>query len=131
MLSKRLLEAARFMWYDGIELMLQNEWEAAIEIFRQASAKKEGWGWAVNYGDIWLSEAVALMMNGMNIDSDSSNTDWIQRASELVEKADLRVTQSGVFDEEGHPWTNELKTALKSTRIYFLTAEILSFGPRN
>jgi len=112
--QKRLLEAARFMWYDGIELMLQNEWEAAIEIFRQASAKKEGWGWAVNYGDIWLSEAVALMMNGMNIDSDSSNTDWIQRASELVEKADLRVTQSGVFDEEGHPWTNELKTALKS-----------------
>ena len=52
--SKRLLEAARFMWYDGLECILQGEWAAAIDLFRAAADKKDGWGWAVNHGDIWF-----------------------------------------------------------------------------
>ena len=62
--QKRELEAARFMWYHGIENLLNDEWDAAIDVFQRASDMKEGWGWAVNYGDIWLSEAVAVMISG-------------------------------------------------------------------
>ena len=115
--QKRLLETARFMWYDGIELMLQSEWTAAIETFRPAYAKKEGWGWAVNYGDIWLSEAVAMMIQGAESASNSTNGNevkWIDKASKLIKKALSRATESGVFGPEGHPWISEVNTALES-----------------
>ena len=115
--QKRQLEAARFMWYDGIQLMLQSKWTEAIEIFKRAALKKEGWGWAVNYGDIWLSEAVATIMKGVQNSQDSSNEEdieWIDTAGKLIEKSLVRVKESGVFDEEGHPWTSEVDSALKS-----------------
>ena len=115
--QKRLLETARFMWYDGIELMLQSEWTAAIETFRPAYAKKEGWGWAVNYGDIWLSEAVAMMIQGAESASNSTNGNevkWMDKASKLIKKALSRATESGVFGPEGHPWISEVNTALES-----------------
>lgn len=115
--QKRLLESARFMWYDGIELILQNQWSAAIEIFRSAYAKKEGWGWAVNYGDIWLGEAVALIMNGVEKGISTTNLEeleWFNKANKLVEDAVLRAKNSGVFGPEGHPWISEVSTALES-----------------
>lgn len=117
--QKRLLEAARFMWYDGIELMLQNEWTAAIEVFRAAYDKKEGWGWAVNYGDIWLSEAVALIINGVSSGVKTTNVEdleWFKVASELVARAQLRSKESGVFGPEGHPWISEINIALESCK---------------
>ena len=115
--QKRLLETARFMWYDAIELMLQSEWTAAIETFRPAYAKKEGWGWAVNYGDIWLSEAVAMMIQGAESDINTTNVneaEWIDEASKLINKALFRATESGVFGQGGHPWISEVKAALES-----------------
>ena len=115
--QKRLLETARFMWYDGIELMLQSEWTAAIETFRPAYAKKEGWGWAVNYGDIWLSEAVAMMIQGAESDINTTNVneiEWIDKASKLINKALFRATDSGVFGPGGHPWISEVNSALES-----------------
>ena len=115
--QKRQLEAARFMWYDGIELMLQNKWEDAIEIFKQAALKKEGWGWAVNYGDIWLSEAVAVILHGVEAAQDKSNIEeieWVNTAEKLLDKALLRANESGVFGEKGHPWSTEVDLSLKS-----------------
>ena len=115
--QKRLLEAARFMWYDGIELMLQKQWSTAIEIFKAAYDKKEGWGWAVNYGDIWLSEAVALIINGVESGIKTTNLEeleWFNKANELVDNASLRSNNSGVFGTEGHPWISEVTSALES-----------------
>ena len=108
------------MWYDGIELMLQNEWTAAIEVFRAAYDKKEGWGWAVNYGDIWLSEAVALIINGVSSGVKTTNVEdleWFKVASELVARTQLRSKESGVFGSEGHPWISEINIALESCKI--------------
>ena len=64
--QKRLLEAARFLWIDGLKQMLDGHWQAAIETFQRAAEKKDGWGWAVNYGDIWLSEAVARIVHSVD-----------------------------------------------------------------
>ena len=128
--SKRLLEAARFMWYDGTELLLRNEWTAARDIFRLASAKKDGWGWAVNYGDIWLSEAVALMMSGVETNSNNSSSDenqWIKQASELIGKARLRSDESGVFGTECHPWVNEVSSAIESYKDLISSGESIDF----
>ena len=42
--QKRLLEAARFMWIDGIRKMMDGQWSEAAEILHQAAQKKDGWG---------------------------------------------------------------------------------------
>ena len=115
--QKRLLEAARFMWYDGIEYILQNDWENAISTFREAALKKDGWGWAVNHGDIWLAEAVAIIFQGVENSSKSENPEdlvWIDEAERLLEKAHTRASEAGVFDDEGHPWISEVISSLKS-----------------
>ena len=115
--QKRLLEAARFMWYDGIEYILQNDWENAISTFREAALKKDGWGWAVNHGDIWLAEAVAIISKGVENSSKSENPKdlvWIDEAEKLLEKAHTRASEAGVFDDEGHPWISEVISSLKS-----------------
>ena len=115
--QKRLLETARFMWYDGSELLLENKWDEAIKIFQEASVKKEGWGWAVNYGDIWISEAVALMIKGAHETSDTTkiqDIDWIEKVELLIAKATARSNDSKAFGDKGHPWINEVNSALKS-----------------
>lgn len=40
--QKRLLEAARFMWIDGLEQMTRGEWAAAAETLRLANEKRDG-----------------------------------------------------------------------------------------
>ena len=113
--QKRLLETARFMWYDGIEYILQNDWENAISTFREAALKKDGWGWAVNHGDIWLAEAVATILQGVDNGPNSGNPkdlDWIDEAEKLLEKASTRANAAGVFDAEGHPWISEVISSL-------------------
>ena len=115
--QKRLLEAARFMWYDGIELMLHEQWNSAVAIFKSAYEKKDGWGWAVNYGDIWLSEAVALLTDGVKSGISTTNSEeleWYNKANKLVKDALLRANDSGVFGPEGHPWISEVSLAIKS-----------------
>ena len=62
--QKRLLEAARFMWMDGLKQMMQGNWTDAIKTLDAAASKKDGWGWAVNYGDIWISDAAARLIYG-------------------------------------------------------------------
>ena len=102
--QKRLLEAARFMWYYGSELLLEDKWEEAIKIFQEASGKKEGWGWAVNYGDIWVSEAVATMIKGAHETPTATkleDIDWIENVEKLISQAATRANDSGVFENKG------------------------------
>ncbi len=111
--AKRQLEAARFMWNDGARQMMRGEWQAAAQTFHLAAAKKDGWGWAVNYGDIWLAEAVARILHGATHDA-ADETGWVAEASRLLEACVERANDSGMFGPEGHPWASEVDTALTS-----------------
>ena len=89
--QKRLLEAARFMWMAGAQLIMDGQWQAAVDLLQRAAAQKEGWGWAVNYGDIWLSEASARIVCGVDeltLDSapKESASDWVAHAKRLAIK---------------------------------------------
>ena len=82
----------------------------------EAALKKDGWGWAVNHGDIWLAEAVAIIFQGVENSSKSGNPEdlvWINEAEKLLEKAHTRANEAGVFDDEGHPWISEVISSLK------------------
>ncbi|HBE69466.1 MAG TPA: hypothetical protein DDW52_15080, partial [Planctomycetaceae bacterium] len=65
--QKRLLESARFMWIDGLEQMMRGEWASAAQTLRLAAAKRDGWGWAVNFGDIWFTESAARLVHGATL----------------------------------------------------------------
>ena len=119
--QKRLLETARFLWMDGVEKMLRGEWAAAAETLRLAAAQKDGWGWAVNYGDIWISEAAARLVHGAEIESRDGAEDgdaawWITESARLLAMGVARADASGDFGPEGHPWASELGAALRSYR---------------
>merc|ERR1719163_1766488 len=96
--KKRILEAARFMWMDGCSQMMRGEWAAAAETLRRAGAKKDGWGWGVNNGDIWIAAAAARMAEA-SLEGGSgrgcSNSDAAHALSEaagLLEKARARTS---------------------------------------
>jgi len=114
--QKRLLEAARFLWVDGLAQMTRGEWAAAAETLRLAAAKKDGWGWAVNYGDIWLSEAVARLVHGARLAREGAEggeaARWIDEAERLLARAVARADEAQVFGREGHPWVTEVEAAL-------------------
>ena len=114
--QKRLLEAARFIWVDGIKQMMQDQWLTAAETFRLAAAKKEGWGWAVNHGDIWLSEAVARLIHGAESVAEDNETRWLTEVAQLLEKCAARADESGMFGSGGHPWASEIGAALTTYR---------------
>jgi hypothetical protein len=119
--QKRLLESARFMWIDGLEQMMRGEWVASAETLRLAAAKKDGWGWAVNHGDIWLAESAARLVHGVELAmGDHANSDHAARsiaeAARLLEKCVDRADESGVFGAERHPWAAELEAQHDSYR---------------
>jgi len=119
--KKRLLEAARFMWNDGIKQMMRGEWAPAAETFRLAAAKMDGWGWAVNYGDIWLSESVARLIHSIELAAcdegkDSDEGQWLGKVTGLLDKSVKRSDESGVFGSVGHPWASEVGAAIASYR---------------
>ena len=105
--QKRVLEAARFLWIEGTEQMMRGEWAAAAETLRRGAALKDGWGWAVNYGDLWMSEAAARMIHGAERAADE---EWVAEAARLLEQAAERAEET--FGAEGHPWASELDAAL-------------------
>ncbi|MEM1061017.1 MAG: hypothetical protein AAF532_14685 [Planctomycetota bacterium] len=121
--QKRLLEAARFLWIDGLEQMLRGEWAAAAETLRRAAAKKDGWGWAVNFGDIWFTESAARLVHGAETaavaNSPAEHRDAeesIAEATRLLERGVARTAESEYFGPEGHPWAAEIRVALDSYR---------------
>lgn len=117
--KKRLLEAARFMWIEGAEQMMRGEWAAAAETLRLAAAKMDGWGWAVNHGEIWISEAAARLVYGAELAAraeDGEGSRWIAEAAELLDKAAARANEGRTFGPEGHPWASEVGAAIASYR---------------
>ncbi|MEO1266698.1 MAG: hypothetical protein AAFX99_01280 [Myxococcota bacterium] len=119
--QKRLLEAARFMWIEGIKQMMQGDWAEAAETLRLAAAKKDGWGWAVNHGDIWLSESAARLIHGAELAArsgveDSDGARWVAQAARLLERGMARANEGRMFGPEGHPWASEIGAALASYR---------------
>ncbi|MEM6733049.1 MAG: hypothetical protein AAF658_15940, partial [Myxococcota bacterium] len=119
--QKRLLEAARFLWIHGVEQMMRGEWPAAARTLRLAAEKNEGWGWAVNHGDIWISESAARLVHGAELlaRNGSQNREgeiWIAKAEALLDKAVARADDAGVFGPKGHPWAAEITEALVAYR---------------
>ncbi|MEM6789958.1 MAG: hypothetical protein AAF715_20730 [Myxococcota bacterium] len=119
--QKRLLEAARFMWMDGAEQMMRGEWVVAAETLRLAAAKKDGWGWAVNHGEIWLAEAAARLVQGAELAAQHGVTDpesahWVEVAAHLVERSLARTAEERFFDGGAHPWAAELVASLAAYR---------------
>jgi len=113
--QKRQLEAARFMWNDGAAQMLRGEWAAAADTLRLAAAEKDGWGWAVNYGDIWLAEAAARLVHGAQLAARGEDgAPWVAEAARLLARAEERSEESGAFGPDGHPWASEIDAALAS-----------------
>ena len=100
--QKRLLEAARFMWIEGIEQMMRGEWAKAAETLRLAAAKKDGWGWAVNSGDIWLSESATRLVHGAQLAAHNGTEDregarWVADAAQLLERGVARAAEGQTF----------------------------------
>lgn len=119
--QKRLLEAARFMWIDGIKLMMKNDWSSAAELLMMASSKKDGWGWAVNHGDIWISEAnarliIAVEFLAKKLINNEESKKLISEVERLLELAAERTEEAGAFGSVGHPWTSEILASLASYR---------------
>jgi len=119
--QKRLLEAARFMWMDGIKEMMRGACAAAAKTLHLAADKNEGWGWGVNHGDIWIAEAAARLLCAAELDS-SSPMDYdaaqqqqqdvekqLREAGQLLKKAAPRAAN---FGPKGHPWASEINVAL-------------------
>ena len=119
--QKRRLEAARFMWMSGLEQMMQGEWQPAAEVFRRAASMQDGWGWAVNFGDIWLSESAARLVHGAELAArdgteDSEAERWVSEAERLLALSVKRVADAHAFGPGGHPWGSELGEALAAFR---------------
>lgn len=119
--QKRLLEAARFMWMDGAKQMMRGEWSSAMETLRLASEKKDGWGWAVNNGDIWIAEAVARLVHGAELATrggvnDADVSRQLVEVEQLLEKGSARAAESDYCGPGGHPWAIELLAALAEYR---------------
>jgi hypothetical protein len=113
--QKRLLEAARFLWIDGVTQMMRGDWAAAVETLRRAAAMKDGWGWAVNHGDIWMSEAAARLVHGAEL-GQSEGAPWIAEAERVLALSVARTEASRAFGPEGHPWASEIGVALDDYR---------------
>ena len=112
---KRLLEAARFMWIDGVELMMRGKWIEAAEKLRLAALKKDGWGWAINYGDIWFSESAARLIIDVEyrigLDYDDHSGERLSEAAQLLEKGRNRSEEGGI-GPQGHPWAVEIGASI-------------------
>ncbi len=119
--QKRQLEAARFMWVDAAKRMMKRQWQQAMDLLQEAALKKEGWGWAVNYGDIWIAEAQARIVLAAQQALLSKHIPPMPPGSEpriqtqaLLDQARTRAEESGVFADKGHPWISEVQTALNT-----------------
>ena len=67
--------------------MMRGEWAAAAETLRLAADKKDGWGWGVNNGDIWIAEAAARLVHGAELSTRGGADDADAAARQLDEAA--------------------------------------------
>ncbi|MEM9016502.1 MAG: hypothetical protein AAGC68_05775 [Verrucomicrobiota bacterium] len=116
--QKRLIESARFLWIDGVQQMMRGEWATAASTLQNATAQKDGWGWAVNFGDIWFTESAARLVHGAEllarskINKRKEGAQWIAEATRLLELGEERTEEAQFFGPEGHPWAVEIGEAL-------------------
>jgi hypothetical protein len=111
--QKRLLETARYLWYDGLDRLIRGEYATAIQLFEMAASKKDGWGWGVNHGDIWISAAAAHLLYGAELVSKSKPQQQghahLEKVPELLDRAKARWSLG--FGTE-HPWAMQIRKAL-------------------
>ncbi|MEM7698738.1 MAG: hypothetical protein AAF236_10075, partial [Verrucomicrobiota bacterium] len=98
--QKRLLEAARFLWIDGVQQMMRGEWATAAKTLEVAAAKKDGWGWAINFGDIWFTESAARLVHGAGLlalggANVREGKQWIAESARLLELGEERTEEAG------------------------------------
>ena len=86
------------MWVDGVAQMMRGEWSAAAETLSLAAAKKDGWGWGVNNGDIWISLGAvqAILWGEMQLQRPATMA-GLEQANATLQKAANRTAT--------HPWT--------------------------
>ena len=99
-LSKRKLEAAKFVWMDGLIQVVAAGEEgsllAAAALLRRANGLKEGWGWGVNHGDIALTlSSLDLVLLAESVSSgateDATEQEaWLAEAHEMLALAQSR-----------------------------------------
>lgn len=93
--AKRQLEAAKFLWQDGLRHLVGGEWAQARAKFELAQDKKDGWGWGVNNGDIWTALAATLVMQWVTAESDTATLEAARNTLDkaLEREAGLRWTR--------------------------------------
>ncbi|MEM6293158.1 MAG: hypothetical protein AAGA54_17920 [Myxococcota bacterium] len=115
--QKRKLEAARFLWIDGLEHVMDGAWEAAAQTLHIAGRQQDGWGWAVNNGDIWISEAAARLVRGAELEAQGETGEpWIAQAAQCLQRGIARSNEGGAFGPQGHPWAADVTAALTAYR---------------
>ena len=107
--AKRQLEAAKFLWVTQLEAAQREEvdWAAVEAVLLRAAAMKEGWGWGVNNGDIWMLLGAAQAVRGRLDEADatlalaherSPSHPWTQANQRAVRE--LRAIGTAAADEE-------------------------------
>jgi len=109
------------VWGEGVEQMRRGAWAAAAGTLRLAAQKRDGWGWAVNFGDIWFTESAARLVHGAELATidpadDDQSAEWVAEAARLLDRGVARTNEAAYFGPEGHPWACEIRDALASYR---------------
>ena len=115
--KKRLLETARFVWYEGLDQVIEGDYDTAIQTFRVAASKKEGWGWGVNHGDMYIAEAAALLLHGAHqirsIKHLREGHKSLEEIQGLLDKAKERWNYDAASSSNvEHPWAMDIRKAL-------------------
>ena len=73
--------------------MMRGEWAAAAETLRLAADKKDGWGWGVNNGDIWIAESAARLVLLAELECDVDVTQPLTDVARLLERGAARAAE--------------------------------------
>ena len=93
-------QAAKFMWMRGLSHMSDGAWAKAEPLLQAATLKKDGWGWGVNNGEIWVAlGAVQIVQWGENV---SSATGTISLSNLDTAEGSLQLAETR---QSEHPWT--------------------------
>lgn len=118
--KKRELEAAKFMWMDGLSRLLQSQWSGARSILDHAAAKQDGWGWGVNFGEIWIAAASARILEVASLQrgrgqGNSNNAAPSDDVKALLAEA-LSLMEQARARRADHPWLGYNTAALDAYR---------------
>ena len=97
---------------DGVTQLMRGEWSAAAETLCLAADQRNGWGWGVNNGDIWIAESAARLVLVAELDRDVDVTQPLADVARLLEKGAARAAEGQYCGSDGHPWAAEIRTAL-------------------